>query len=116
MSISINKLSERKILKVLFYYSYLRDNRLWIKYISIFAQVNIKKSYTLIGQIWRNKRLYSPTGEYNKTENDKEISENKFSIKKHKSLCKNTKTIIRLRLGDYWGNIHLDFVSANIPR
>jgi hypothetical protein len=26
------------------------------------------KSYTLIGQIWRIKLLYSPTGEYNKTE------------------------------------------------
>jgi hypothetical protein len=36
---------------------------------------------------------------------DKEISEIKInSIPKNtKDLCKNTKTIIRLRLGDYWG-------------
>jgi mRNA-degrading endonuclease RelE of RelBE toxin-antitoxin system len=36
---------------------------------------------------------------------DKEISEIKMSSDKKntKSLCKNTKTIIRLRLGDYRG-------------
>jgi mRNA-degrading endonuclease RelE of RelBE toxin-antitoxin system len=36
---------------------------------------------------------------------DKEISEIKINSvsKEHKSLCKNTKTIIRLRLGDYRG-------------
>jgi hypothetical protein len=28
-------------------------------------------------------------------------------------LCKNTKTIVRLRLGDCWGIFHLDFVSVN---
>jgi mRNA-degrading endonuclease RelE of RelBE toxin-antitoxin system len=58
------------------------------------------------------------TGEYNKTEifkmaasrfvevTDKEISEIKInSVPKNTKtdLCKNTKTIIRLRLGDYRG-------------
>jgi hypothetical protein len=33
---------------------------------------------------------------------DKEISEIKINSVP-KNLCKNTKTIIRLRLGDYWG-------------
>jgi hypothetical protein len=49
---------------------------------------------------------------------DKEISEIKMNSdqKNTKKTCKNTKTIIRLRLGDLLGNIHLDFVSANIPR
>jgi hypothetical protein len=37
--------------------------------ISIFAQVNITNPTSwLHGQIWRIKLLYSPTGEYNKTE------------------------------------------------
>jgi RNase P subunit RPR2 len=62
----------------------------------------------LIGQIWRIKQLYSPTGEYNKTKifkmaasrfvevTDKEISEIKIYIQsqKHKNLCKNCKTMI----------------------
>ena len=40
-----------------------------LSFICIFALVSEhNKSYTLIGQIWRNKLLYSPTGEYNKTE------------------------------------------------
>jgi hypothetical protein len=45
---------------------------------------------------------------------DKEISEIKINSvpKNTKDLCKNTKTIIRLRFGDYFGNIHLDFVST----
>jgi hypothetical protein len=44
---------------------------------------------------------------------DKEISEIKINSVQHKtSLCKNTRTIIHLRLGDY----HLDFVSVNIAR
>jgi hypothetical protein len=50
---------------------------------------------------------------------DKEISEIKInSVPKNTiDLCKNTQTaIIRLRLGQLSGNIHLDFVSANIPR
>jgi mRNA-degrading endonuclease RelE of RelBE toxin-antitoxin system len=61
--------------------------------------------------------LYSPTGEYNKTENckiavsnlwkftDKEIREIKINSVPNntKDLCRNTKTIIRLRLGDYRG-------------
>jgi mRNA-degrading endonuclease RelE of RelBE toxin-antitoxin system len=63
----------------------------------------------MIGQIWRIKLLYSPTGEYNKTEiykmaashfvevNDNEICEIKISV----NLCKNTKTIIRLSFADY---------------
>jgi mRNA-degrading endonuclease RelE of RelBE toxin-antitoxin system len=61
---------------------------------------------------------YSPTGEYNKIEtfkmaasrfvevSDKEISEIKMNSdqkKTQKNLCKNTKTSIRLRLGDYRG-------------
>jgi mRNA-degrading endonuclease RelE of RelBE toxin-antitoxin system len=48
---------------------------------------------------------------------DKEISEIKTNSdqKNTKNLCKNTKTIIRLRLGDYRGMIHLDFVSAKFP-
>jgi hypothetical protein len=60
--------------------------------------------------------LYSPTGEYNKTAIFKmapiavlwkllikKISEIKTNSdpKSTKDLCKNTKTIIRLRLGDY---------------
>jgi tRNA U34 2-thiouridine synthase MnmA/TrmU len=76
------------------------------------------KSYKLIiGQIWRIELLYSPTGEYNKTEifkmaasrsvevTDKEITEIKINSvpKNTKEWCKNTKTIIRLRLGDYRG-------------
>ena len=65
----------------------------------------------MIGQIWRINLLYSPTGEYNKIEifkmaasrfvevSDKEISEIKLNSDKKitKNLCKNTKTIIRLR-------------------
>ena len=61
--------------------------------------------------------LHSPTGEYNKTEmskivarrfvevTDKEISEIKINSvpKNTKDLCINTKTIIRLRPGDYIG-------------
>jgi hypothetical protein len=44
----------------------------------------------------------------------KEISEIKINSvpKITKDLCKNTKTIIRLMLGDYRGI----FISANIPR
>ena len=71
--------------------------------------------------------LHSPTGEYNKTEifkivarrfvevTDKEISEIKINSvpKNTKDLCINTKTIIRLRLGDYIGAYSL---SANIPQ
>jgi hypothetical protein len=62
------------------------------------------KSYTLIGQIWRNKLLYSPTGEYNKTEifkmaaipvlwkfTDKEISEIKIN-----SVWKNIKACVKI--------------------
>ena len=65
----------------------------------------------------RIKLLYSPTGEYNKTEiykmaasrfvevSNKEISEIKINsvLKNTKGLCKNTKTIVRLRLSDYRG-------------
>jgi hypothetical protein len=55
------------------------------------------------------KLLYSPTGEYNKTEIFKlaasrfELCEIKINSvpKTTKDLCKNTKTIIRLRFGDY---------------
>jgi mRNA-degrading endonuclease RelE of RelBE toxin-antitoxin system len=71
----------------------------------------------LIGRILRSKLLYLPTGKYNKTEilkkavcrfvevTDKEISEIKINAvpKNTKGLRKNTKTIIRLRLGDYRG-------------
>jgi hypothetical protein len=87
-----------------------------IMIISIFAQVNITNpTRWLHGQIWRIKLLYSPTGEYNKTEiykmaashfvevNDNEICEIKINSvpKNTKDLCKNTKTIIRLSLADY---------------
>jgi hypothetical protein len=60
--------------------------------ISIFAQVNITNpTRWLVRQIWRIKLLYSPTGEYKKTEifkmaasrfvevTDKEISEIKIN-------------------------------------
>jgi hypothetical protein len=41
----------------------------------------------------------------------------KNSVPKNtKDWCKNTKTIICLRLGDYRGTVYLDFVSANIPQ
>jgi hypothetical protein len=50
----------------------------------MFYASEYNKSYKLIGQIWRIKLLYSPTGEYNKTEICKmaasrfvEVSENK---------------------------------------
>ena len=60
---------------------------------------------------------YSPTGEHNKSEilkvaasrfvdvTGKEIREIKIKsvLQNTKDLCKNTKTIIRLRLGDYRG-------------
>jgi hypothetical protein len=51
---------------------------------------------------------------------DKEISEikiNSVSVPKNtKDLCKNTKTIIRLSLGDYRGIFpSTDFVTVNIP-
>jgi hypothetical protein len=91
--------------------------------VSIFAQVNIinpttwlvkfdvlscyihlQVNITLLAVLWKFT--------------DKEISEIKINSVPNntKDLCKNTKTIIRLRLGDYRANIHLDFVSANIPR
>jgi hypothetical protein len=40
----------------------------------------------------------------------KEMSQIKINSvpKNTKDLCKNTKTIIRLRFGDYFGHIHLD--------
>ena len=67
----------------------------------------------MIGKIWRDIPLYSPTSEYNSKNKmatsrfveimDKEISEIKINSvpKNTKDLCKMTKTIIRLRLGDY---------------
>jgi mRNA-degrading endonuclease RelE of RelBE toxin-antitoxin system len=68
----------------------------------------------VIGKIWRDIPLYSPTiSEYNSKNKmatsrsleimDKEISEIKINsvLKNTKDLCKMTKTIIRLRLGDY---------------
>ena len=70
----------------------------WIYSFSIFAQVNINKSYKLIGQIRRIELLYSPTGEYNKIEifkmaasrfvevTDKEISEIKINSVPKKTL------------------------------
>jgi mRNA-degrading endonuclease RelE of RelBE toxin-antitoxin system len=50
---------------------------------------------------------------------DKQISEIKINSvpKNTKDLCKNTKTIIRLRLGDYRGIFTgLHFVSVNVPQ
>jgi hypothetical protein len=38
------------------------------KYFLYFCTSEHNKSYNLIGQIWRIKLLYSPTGEYNKNE------------------------------------------------
>jgi hypothetical protein len=47
---------------------------------------------------------------------DKEISEIKMNSNQKntkKLVCKNTKTIIRLRLGDYWGILYLKFKLSN---
>jgi hypothetical protein len=62
----------------------------------------------VIGKIWRDIPLYSPVSENKMATSrfveitDKEISEIKI-ISVPKNLCKNTKIIISLRLGDYRG-------------
>jgi tRNA U34 2-thiouridine synthase MnmA/TrmU len=73
---------------------------IFVNIVNITSEHN--KSYTLIGQIWRIKQLYSPTGEYNKTEifkmaasrfvevTDKEISEMNIN-----SVSKNTKACVK---------------------
>jgi hypothetical protein len=75
-----------------------------ILYISIFAQVNITNPTTWLGKFdvlscyrskWRLAVLWKFT--------EKEISKIKINSVPNntKDLCKNTKTIIHLRLGDY---------------
>ena len=77
----------------------------------------------MIGQIGRIKQLYSPTGEYNKTKILKmaashfvEVTSKEISKIKINSVPKTqkTKTIIRLRLGEYSPRLRLGEYSPII--